>query len=107
VAKFENSTYNEACNYRIAALVLRHEQQIKDIAAHLLELKKSMFKPGMSLTTTEFNPVIPVAWMWDQAKYIETDVRGRCWSPMIGRMHPMNPQMTRNIVPLYKEKNGG
>jgi len=91
----------------IEAMVLNHEQQIKDIATHLLELKQSMFKPGMSLTT-EFNPVIPVAWMWDQAKYIETDVRGRCWSPMIGRMHPMNPQMTRNIVPLYtKEKNGG
>ena len=51
---------------------------------------------------------IPVAWIWDEAKYSETDVRGRCWSPMIGRMHPMNPQMTRNIVPLYtklKEKN--
>jgi len=98
----------------MAVLVMKHEQQIKDLATHLLELKKSMFKPGMSLTTTEFNPEhinmskpIPVAWMWDQAKYSATDVRGRCWSPMIGRMHPMNPQMTRNIVPLYKEKNGG
>ena len=46
----------------------------------------------------------PVAWMWDEAKYAETDVRGRCWSPMIGIRHPMNPQMTRNIVPLYTMK---
>ena len=44
---------------------------------------------------------LPVAWMWDQAKYSETDVRGRCWSPAIGIRHPMNQQMTRNIVPLY------
>jgi len=94
----------------IEAMVLNHEQQIKDIATHLLELKQSMFKPGGMSLTTEFNPVIPVAWLWDEAKFSETDVRGRCWSPMIGRMHPMNPQMTRNIVPLYtklKEKNGG
>ena len=36
MSNFGNSTYDEACNYRIAALVLQHEQQIKDIAAHLL-----------------------------------------------------------------------
>ena len=34
------------------AMVLKHEQQIKDLAAHLLELKQftAMFKPGLSLT---------------------------------------------------------
>ena len=37
---------------RMAALVLKHEQQIKGLAAQLLELKHStaMFKPGMSVT---------------------------------------------------------
>jgi len=50
---FGNSTYNEACNYRIAALVLQHEQQIKDIAAHLLELKQ-LVTPMM-----EFKPKQP------------------------------------------------
>ena len=34
------------------AIVSNHEQQIKDLAAQLLELKQStaMFKPGMSVT---------------------------------------------------------
>ena len=49
------------------------------------------------------NKKSPAAWMWDEAKYSETDVRGRCWSSTIGIRHPMNPQMTRNIVPLYTD----
>ena len=48
---------------QLEAMVLHHAQQIKDIAAHLLELKQftAMFKPGVSLTqggvapTMEFN----------------------------------------------------
>ncbi|MEY4719304.1 MAG: hypothetical protein RL563_1922, partial [Pseudomonadota bacterium] len=33
-----------------------------------------------SLTVAE-----PVAWMWDQADYRDTDLRGRGWHPVMGR----------------------
>ena len=44
----------------LEAMVLHHEQQIKDIAAHLLELKQStaMFKPGMSVTQGDVTPMM-------------------------------------------------
>jgi hypothetical protein len=44
----------------MAALVLKHEQQIKDLAAHLLELKQStaMFNPGMSVTQGDVTPIM-------------------------------------------------
>ena len=41
-------------------IVLDHEQQIKDLAAQLLELKQStaMFKPGMSVTQGDVTPMM-------------------------------------------------
>ena len=41
-------------------MVLCHEQQIKDLAAQLLELKQSMamFKPGMSVTQGDVTPMM-------------------------------------------------
>ena len=48
-------------------------------------------------------PPKPVAWMWDEAKYHEGDLRGRCWFPSIGRFLPGLPWMVRNVMPLYAE----
>ena len=44
----------------LEAMVLHHEQRIKDLAAHLLELKQStaMFKPGMSVTQGDVTPIM-------------------------------------------------
>jgi hypothetical protein len=44
----------------LEALVLKHEQQIKDLAAHLLELKQftAMFKPGVSVTQNDVTPMM-------------------------------------------------
>ena len=44
----------------MAALVLKHEQQIKNLAAQLLELKQftAMFKPGMSVTQGDVTPMM-------------------------------------------------
>jgi hypothetical protein len=83
----------------LEAMVLHHEQQIKDIAAHLLELKQRVtpmmeFKPEKSLQE-------PVAWMYDQATYYEGDLRGRCWIPTLSRQDPKYPAMTRNVVALF------
>jgi len=83
----------------IAMLAVKHEQQIKDIAAHLLELKQRVtpmmeFKREKSLQG-------PVAWMYDQATYYEGDLRGRCWIPTLSRQDPKYPAMTRNVVALF------
>jgi len=43
----------------------------------------------------------PVAWMWDEADYRDTDLRGRGWHPVMGRQHPNNESMTRNVKALY------
>ena len=43
----------------------------------------------------------PVAWMWDQANYQDTDVRGRGWHFGMGLQHPNNESMTRNVKALY------
>ena len=43
----------------------------------------------------------PVAYVWDEAAYPAGDVRGRGWREVMGRQHPHNPAMTRNVVPLY------
>lgn len=43
----------------------------------------------------------PVAWMWDQADYGETDVRGRGWHLVMGKQAPTDHWMIRNLVPLY------
>ena len=45
---------------KINNMVLCHEQQIKDLAAQLLELKQSMamFKPGMSVTQGDVTPMM-------------------------------------------------
>ena len=43
----------------------------------------------------------PVAWMWDQANYQDTDVRGRGWHFVMGLQHPNNESMTRNVKALY------
>lgn len=75
-------------NYRIAALVLQHEQQIKDIAAHLLELKQSM--PGMSLTTE-----VRREWVG-----LTEDEAAGCWSTAA-------VQTWKNFEAKLKEKNGG
>ena len=41
-----------------------------------------------------------VAYVWDEAAYPEGDVRGRGWREVMGRHHPNNHAMTRNVVPL-------
>ena len=45
---------------KINNMVLKHEQQINDLAAQLLELKQSMamFKPGMSVTQGDVTPMM-------------------------------------------------
>lgn len=43
----------------------------------------------------------PVAWMFDQAMYSETDVRGRGWILMFATDDPKHPLMTRNVTPLF------
>lgn len=43
----------------------------------------------------------PVAFLFDEAKYMEGDLRGRQWMPKISRHPPSVPWMQRNVVPLY------
>ena len=43
----------------------------------------------------------PVAYVWDEAAYPEGDIRGRGWREVMGRHHPNNPAMTRQLEPLY------
>ena len=52
------------------AIVSNHEQQIKDLAAQLLELKQStaIFKPGMSVTQGDVTPKWESAVLWAEAK---------------------------------------
>jgi len=83
---FGNSTYDEACNYRIAALVLKHEQQIKDIAAHLLELKR-LVTPMMEFKRREW-----VGLTDDEIEHLRND---QPW------------WMVRDIEAKLREKNGG
>jgi hypothetical protein len=110
---FGNSTYDEACNYRIAALVLRHEQQIKDIATQLLELKQ-LVTPMM-----EFKPKQPTKISaeyergFDDGFILRKEKDGK--RPWVGLTddeieHLRNDQpwwMVRDIEAKLKEKNGG
>jgi hypothetical protein len=43
----------------------------------------------------------PVAWMYEEADYKETDVRGRGWHPVMGKYEPQDRGMVRNVVALY------
>ena len=44
----------------------------------------------------------PVAWRWDQATYVESDVRGRGWQHNVFGVHkPFSDHMTRNVAPLF------
>ena len=67
-------------------------------AANILRVGLSEPAIKESLTTAEQEPV---AWMWDQANYQDTDVRGRGWHFGMGLQHPNNESMTRNVKALY------
>ena len=111
----------------MAALVLKHEQQIKDLAAHLLEFKQSItpmmeFKPEKSLQE-------PVAWLvtygglthveyTQPTQVVDTHYKPLYTSPKhtwVGLTddeieHLRNDQpwwMVRDIEAKLKEKNGG
>jgi hypothetical protein len=44
----------------------------------------------------------PVAWMYDQAKYRENDLRGRQWAfNCFSQNKPWVDDMVRNLTPLY------
>ena len=45
--------------------------------------------------------VRPQAWLWDEARWQQGDVRGRGWYPSIGRTHPGMPWMVRDVKALY------
>ena len=48
----------------------------------------------------------PVAWMWDEATYTESDVRGRCWQhKVLGTQKPNTSWMQRNVTALYTKPN--
>ena len=82
------------------AIVSNHEQQIKDLAAQLLELKQStaMFKPGMSVTQGDVTPIMQFKrreWVGltdDEIEYLRND---QPW------------WMVRDIEAKLREKNGG
>ena len=62
----------------------------------LCRLALRNLKAGFSVPQGE-----PVAYVWDEAKYPDGDVRGRGWREVMGRHHPNHPAMTRNVVQLY------
>ena len=46
----------------------------------------------------------PVAWMFDQAKYRENDLRGRQWAfNVFSQTKPYMDEMVQNVTPLYKD----
>ena len=47
------------------------------------------------------NIVEPVAWMYEQATYLEGDLRGRQWYPHVSTTRPGKPWMVRDLTPLY------
>ena len=55
----------------------------------------------MALAHLQAQEQEPVAWMFDQAMYSETDVRGRGWILMFATDDPKHPTMTRNVTPLF------
>lgn len=65
------------------------DQAIRNMAIELRERRKAEREAK------------PVAWMWDQAKYRDNDVRGRGWFPVLGKQSPTDYWMVRNVVALY------
>ena len=45
--------------------------------------------------------VEPVAWMYEMARYLDGDIRGRNWQPHISKHNPKMPWMVRDLRPLY------
>jgi len=120
---------NTAPHDRITALVLKHEQQIKDIAAHLLELKQ-LITPMMEFKQ-EKSKNEPVAWLvtYGGLTHVEytqpTQVVDTHYQPLYIALHrpwvgltddeiwtlhdsyPNPVEFARDIEAKLLEKNGG
>ena len=87
----------EARKLVMVKLVLTMTPQNEARADRLLQIAIC----DMALAHLQAQEQEPVAWMFDQAMYAETDVRGRGWILMFATDNPAHPAMTRNVTPLF------
>ena len=91
-------------------IVFDHDQQIKDLAAQLLELKQStaMFNPGMSVTQGDVTPMMEFKrreWVGLTDKEIDEIYKEH--HNQYGKCKSVNFGYERAIEAMLRERNGG